>query len=143
MGYQAPVVLLIAVMITFLACTWFWRQQISIYCSCPCLVLMVRNQEEFIESLLRSFLLWCYWNHKLWRLVIICHNDSLGSLAILHRFLKLYPSCELIYQPGKNSYEERSFDNSCKRVYLLNISDDNELRSALLKLRGVYRENGN
>ncbi|MDN5344137.1 MAG: hypothetical protein PWQ18_248, partial [Clostridia bacterium] len=91
MGYQAPVVLLAAIAFLALAYSWFgWRQKTT-NCCCPCLTLLLDNQESFLEGLLRQFLRWSYWHGTPWRLRVILYSPAQATIAILRHFLNLYP----------------------------------------------------
>lgn|GEM_PF-2330139 len=96
MGYQAPVILLAAVVFLVLAYGSFWRQQKELTVNYPSLALLVGNQEEFLEGILRRFWWWCYWYGLPWRLVVIIDAQAKASLAILHYFFYPYPFLRVI-----------------------------------------------
>jgi len=139
MDYQAPVLLLATAGSMALFYGWFcWRQKVASI-KYPCLVLLIGDQEQFLEGLLRHFFFWCYWGNSLWRLQIVAEQPSEATLAILRHFLYCYSSCEIIC-PGQGApLALQPLANLNEPVHFLDIREETNFKAALTGLYHVYQ----
>ncbi|WP_338835609.1 hypothetical protein [Neomoorella thermoacetica] len=96
MGYQAPVTLLASVVSLALAYGWLWRRYQAWGLNYYRLVILVRNQGEYLEGLLRQFFSWRYWHGLPLELWVVVEAPCEATLAILHHFLYPYPCCRVL-----------------------------------------------
>ncbi|WP_156272823.1 hypothetical protein [Neomoorella glycerini] len=134
-GYQAPVILLAAVASLALAYGCFWWRQKELTLDYPCLALLVGNQEEFLEGLLRRFWWWCYWYGSPWRLVVITDAQAKATLAILRHFFYPYPFCRLIYA-GEEALLTMEFTAGAggRQAHFLDIRTEQDFNSAWTRI---------
>jgi hypothetical protein len=136
-GYQAPVILLAAVVFLVLAYGSFWRQQKELTVNYPSLALLVGNQEEFLEGILRRFWWWCYWYGLPWRLVVIIDAQAKASLAILHYFFYPYPFLRVICAREKGLLTwEFSTGSGGRQAHFLDIRTEKDFNSTWTR---IYR----
>lgn len=141
MSYQAPVILLATVAMLILAYSWIcWRQKVASIDK-PCLVLLIGDQENFLEGLLRLFFLRCQRRKSLWRLRVIAERPSKVTLAILCHLLVPY-SCALTALPLPGMFDEgQGAAGAGNKVYCLDIREEKSFRGAWQRLEQFWQQN--
>ncbi|WP_258360805.1 hypothetical protein [Moorella sulfitireducens (nom. illeg.)] len=141
MGYQAPIILLATVVLLVLVYSLFWWRQKELTFTYSTLALLVGNQENFLEGILRRFWWWCFWYGVPWKLVIIIDVRARASVAILHQFFYPYPSFPVIFS-HEEVMEVGRFPagDDGRQVYLLDIRREKDFSFTWEKICRVLKK---
>lgn len=141
MSYQAPVILLVTVGFIILTHCWLCRHQKVTGINYPCLVLVIGDQDNFLEGLLRHFFLWCYWKNDCWRLQVIVEQPSAVTFTILRHFFAPYSCYKIVEKGQKISLDPLYLVGGSETVHYLDIRGEKSFKTALNRLRNVYHKN--
>jgi len=100
MSYQAPVILLAAVVSLVLAYGWLWWRHQAGGFNYRHLVIQVRNQGEFLEGILRHLCSRRYWQGWPLEFWVVAEEPCETTLAILRHFGYPYPCCRVLDAPA-------------------------------------------
>jgi len=132
LSYQAPVALLVTVVSLVLAYGWIWWRQRNLMLTYPRLELVVGNQGEFLEGLLRQLLWWCNWRGAPWQLLIYTDTSARVTLAILRHFFYPYPG---------NFFRIDSYTGKAVPAHILDLRQETSLNSAWVRLYQLRLKN--
>jgi len=125
LGYHAPVALLVTVVALALTYGGIWWRQRNLVLACPRLELVVGNQGEFLEGLLRRLLWWGHWHGAPWQLLIYTDTSARATLAILRHFFYPYPG---------NFFWTDSWPGRAVPDHILDLRQETSLAAAWVRL---------
>ncbi|MGI9861402.1 hypothetical protein SDD30_08465 [Moorella naiadis] len=99
MGYQAPVILLVAVVSLVGAYGWLWWRQRTGSLNYRCLIILVRQQGEFLEGLLRHLCRRRYWHGWPLEFWVVVEETCETTTTILRHFNYPYPCYRMLVTP--------------------------------------------
>lgn len=139
MSYQAPIILLAAVVSLAAAYGWLWWRPQTGVLSYRHLVILVRNQGEFLEGILRYLCrrrYWYGWPRVFW---VVAEEPSETTLAILRHFGYPYP-CYLILVIPAAAVITVDLALSGANGVLLDLREETNYFQARARLSQVYQK---
>ncbi|BCV20142.1 hypothetical protein [Moorella sp. Hama-1] len=139
MGYQAPVILLAAVVSLVAAYGWLWWQHRAGGLNYRHLVILVRHQGEFLEGILRHLCRWRYWHGWPLEFWVVAEEPCETTIAILRHFGYPYPCCQVQVSPAAAAITADLAPSDPNGV-LLDLRKETNYFQARARLSQVYQK---